>query len=194
MCGMTMPAWTEVQLAVGGALRLAIGDRRALGLFDTSIDGFWRSFRAAVICYPLYLVLLCFRVSSAHWTQSGVPTILIVESIAYVISWAAFPLLILPLTRLLGREERFLAFMVVYNWSQIPQSALFVLVGLDGATGLMTPAAAGLAQLTAAIAVLVYEWYIARVALLVTGAQATVVVMVDLVLGSALSRIAESLY
>jgi len=191
---MTVPAWTEVQLAVGGALRLACGDRRGLGFFDTSIDGFWRSFRAAVICYPLYLALLSFRVPSASWTQSGVPTILIVESIAFVISWTAFPLLILPLARLLGREDRFLAFMVVYNWSQIPQTVLFVLVGLDGATGLLAPAAAGFAQLVAAIAVLVYEWYIARVALLVTGAQATVVVMVDLVLGTALGRVAEALY
>ena len=191
---MTVPAWTEVQLAVGGALRLARGDRRGFGFFDTSIDGFWRSFRAALICYPLYLALLSFRVPGASWTQSGVPTILIVESIAFVISWTAFPLLILPLARLLGREDRFLAFMVVYNWSQIPQTVLFVLVGLDGATGLLAPSAAGFAQLVAAIAVLVYEWYIARVALLVTGAQATVVVMVDLVLGTALGRVAEALY
>jgi hypothetical protein len=191
---MTIPPWTEVQLAVGGALRLACGDRRALGFFDTSIDGFWRSFRAAAICYPLSLVLLAFRVSAAKWERHGIPTILIVESISYVISWVAFPLLILPLSRFLGREDRFLAFMVVYNWSQIPQSVLFVLVGLDGATGLLTGAALQFAQLAEAIAVLVYEWYIARVALAVTGAQATVVVMVDLVLGSALGRFAETLY
>ena len=190
----TASAWTEVQTAVVGALRLAIGDRRGLGLFDTSIDGFWRSFRAAVICYPLYLLLVGLRVAAAQWERHGIPTILIVESIAYVISWTAFPLLILPLARWLGREDRFLAFMVVYNWSQIPQTVLFVLVGLDSATGLLAASAAQFAQLAAAIAVLVYEWYIARVALAVTGAQATVVIMVDLVLGTALGRVAESLY
>jgi len=195
---MTVPqwteAWTEVQLAVGGALRLACGDRRGLGLFDTSIDGFWRSFRAALICYPLYLLLLGFRVAAAQWDASGIAPILVVESIAYVISWVAFPLLILPLARWLGREDRFLAFMVAYNWSQVPQTVLFALVGLDGATGLLAPSAAQFTQLAAAIAVLVYEWYIARVALAVTGAQATVVVIVDLVLGTALGRVAESLY
>ena len=191
---MTVPPWTEVQLAVGGALRLAIGDRRGLGFFDASIDGFWRSFRAAVLCYPLYLLLLAFRVSSAHWTEAGVATILVVESIAYVIAWAAFPLLILPLARLLRREDRFLAFMVAYNWSQLPQTVLFALVGLDGATGLLTPSSMQFAQFSAAVAALVYEWYIARVALLVSGAQATVIVMVDLVLGTALGRIAEALY
>ena len=100
---MTVPAWLEVQLAVGGALRLARGDPRGLGFFDTSIDGFWRSFRAAAICYPFFLILLAFRVSAAHWEASGVPRIVIVETIGYVISWVAFPLLMLPLSRCSGR-------------------------------------------------------------------------------------------
>ena len=125
----TASAWTEVQLAVGGALRLAVGDRRGLGFFDASIDGFWRSFRAGLICYPLYLLLVSFRVPTAQWELSGVAPILIVETIAYVISWVGFPLLILPVSRHLGRDNRFLPFMVVYNWSQIPQTVLFVLVG-----------------------------------------------------------------
>jgi hypothetical protein len=191
---MTVPAWTEVQLAVGGALRLAMGDRRGLGFFDASIDGFWRSFRAALICYPLYLLLLGFRVASPQWDASGIAPILLVESIAYVISWVAFPLVILPLTRWLGCENRFLVFMVAYNWSQIPQTALFALVGVDQATGLLAPSAAHFAQFAAATAVLVYEWYIARVALAVSGGQATVVVMVDLVLGTLLGRVTEALY
>ena len=63
---MIISAWTEVQLAIGGALKLARGDARGLGFFDLSIDGFWRSFRAAAICYPLYLFLLIARVSAAQ--------------------------------------------------------------------------------------------------------------------------------
>ena len=191
---MTVAAWTEVQLAVGGALRLAVGDRRGLGFFDASIDGFWRSFRAGMICYPFYLLLLAFRISTPHWAASGVPSILVVETISYVISWVAFPLLMLPLLRTLGRQSRFLPFMVAYNWSQIPQTALFVLVALDGAAGLLSPSSAAAASLVAAIASLVYEWYIARVALLVTAAQAMLVVIIDLVLGLSLGRVAQSLY
>ena len=191
---MTVPAWTEVQLAVGGALRLACGDRRGFGFFDTSIDGFWRSFRAGLICYPLYLLLLSFRIDASIWAASGVVPILAAETIAYVIAWVAFPLLILPLARRLDRENRFLAFMVAYNWSQIPQSVLFVLIGLDGVTGLLPPSVVQVAGLLAVIAVLVYQWFIARVALAVTGAQATLVVILDLLLGTALGRIAEQLY
>jgi len=190
----TASAWTEVQMAVGGALRLAIGDRRGLKFFDTSIDGFWRSFRAALICYPLYLLLVSFRVTDAQWEMSGAASILIVETIAYVISWVGFPLLILPVSRQFGRGDRFLSFMVAYNWAQVPQTAVFVLVGLDGATGLQPPSGAHLAGLLAAIAGLVYEWYIARVALAVTGTQATLVVIIDLLLSTTLGHIALSLY
>ena len=190
----TASAWTEVQLAVGGALRLAVGDRRGLEYFDASIDGFWRSFRAAAICYPLYLFLVSVRVAHAQWEISGVAPILIVETIAYVISWVAFPLLILPVARHLGRETRFLPFMVVYNWSQIPQTVVFVLVGLDTATGLLPPSGAHFVGLLAAIASLAYEWYIARVALAVTGTQATLVIIIDLLLSTTVGRIAQSLY
>ena len=190
----TASAWTEVQLAVGGALRLAVGDRRGLGYFDASIDGFWRSFRAAAICYPLYLFLVSVRVPHAQWEISGVAPIVIVETIAYVISWAGFPLLILPVGCHLGRAGRFLPFMVVYNWSQIPQTVVFVLVGLDTATGLLPPSGAHFAGLLAAIAALAYEWYIARVALAVTGTQATLVIIIDLLLSTIVGRIAQSLY
>ncbi len=191
---MTVSAWTETQLAIGGALKLARGDARGLGFFDASLDGFWRSFRAALICYPLYLILLAFRVTEPQWAASGIGTIVVVETIAYVISWTAFPLLVLPLCRGLGRENRFFALMVAYNWCQIPQTVLFLIVGLDIATGILSGTAADIAGLAAAIAVMVYEWYIARVALAIPGVQAILVVLIDLVLGTALSRVAESLY
>src|SRR5216684_314978 len=189
---MISAAWAEVQHAVVGALRLAVGDRRGLGFFDASIPGFWRSFRAGAICYPFYLLLLVFRISGARWAAAGIPRVILVETIAYVISWVAFPLIMLHMTRWLGRESRFLPFMVAYNWSQIPQTGLFVLVGLEGASGLASTSAAHSAGLLAIIATLVYEWYIARVALAVTGTQATLVVIVDLLLGTSLGRIAQA--
>lgn len=191
---MTVPAWTEAQLAIGGALKLARGDSRGLGSFDTSLDGFWRSFRAALICYPMYLALLAMRVPAPPWDSAGVIRIVLVESIAFVISWTAFPLLILPLSRAFGRENRFLAFMVVYNWCQVPQTVLFLIVGLDIAAGMLPGGAGDAIGFAAAIAVMVYEWYIARLTLTIPAAQAVLVVLVDLVLGTVLSRVAESLY
>ena len=187
-------AWVELQLALTGCLRLARGDRGGLSCFDRSLDGFWRSFRAAVICYPLYLVLLAMRVSVAEWQTSGGWRIVMVETIGYVVAWVAFPLLMLNVVRWIGREHRFFEFMVPYNWCQVPQSALFVLVGLESASGILSIQASQAIDIVAALATLVYEWFIARVALDTTGLVAAFVVLVDLVLGVLISHVTGRLY
>jgi len=186
-----LPAWVEVRLAVGGALRLALGDRSGLGSFDTSIEGFWRSFRAAAIVYPLYLLL---RITPAQWASGSLVRILLVETIAYVIAWTAFALLMLQLSRMFGRERDYLPFMVVYNWSQLPMTALVTMIALSRASGVFPPAVTQFAELAATVAVLVYEWYIARVALGATGPQAALVVILDVLLGSVIGRVAVMLY
>jgi hypothetical protein len=187
-------AWVEVRLALTGCLWLARGDRGGLSCFDRSLDGFWRSFRAAVVSYPLYLVLLAMRVSVAEWETSGGWRIVMVETIGYVIAWVAFPLLMLNVVRWIGRAHRFFDFMVPYNWCQVPQSALFVLVGLVSAGGVLGAQASEAIDIAAAIATLVYEWFIARVALDTTGLVAVFVVLLDLVLGVLISRITGWLY
>jgi len=183
-----------VRSALVGSLRLAKGDRRGLDCFDRSLDGFWRSFFAGVLSYPLYLALLTMRVSTGEWATAGAVRIILVETIGYVIAWVAFPLLMLSVTRWIGRQHRFFDFMVPYNWCQLPQSVLFVLVGLGSESGMLGVPAAQAIEVAAAIAVLVYEWYIARVGLETSGAAATLVVLVDLVLGIIVSRAAGSLY
>ena len=187
-------AWLEGRLALAGSLRLARGERGGLSFFDRSRDGFWRSFRAAVICYPLYLVLLSMRVSVADWQRSGGWRIVVVETIGYVIAWVAFPLMMLTVTRWIGRAHRFFDFMVPYNWCQVPQSALFVLIGLVSAGGALGVRVSAAIEIGAVIATLVYEWFIARVALNTTGLVAVFVVLLDLVLGALINRITGGLY
>ena len=186
--------WSEAWLALGGALRLARGDRGGLACFDRSLDGFWRSFRAAAITYPLYLVLLTMRVSVGEWQRSGGWRIVIVETIGYVIAWVAFPLLMIEVTRWIGRANRFFDFMVPYNWCQVPQSALFVLVGVGSESTILVAGAGESLYILALIAALVYEWYIARVALDTTASAAVFIVLVDLILVIVISLAAAGLY
>jgi len=191
---MAMTAWLEARLALTGLMRLARGDVGGLDCFDRSVDGFWRSFRAAVIAYPLYLMLLMMRVTIAEWERSGGFYIISVETIAYVVAWVAFPLAMLTVTRWINRSHRFFDFMVPYNWSQLPQSALFVLVGLQAESQAVSAQPAQVIEIAAAIAVLAYEWFVARVALETTASAAALVVLVDLVLGVLISHVASSLY
>jgi len=190
-------AWVEVRLALAGTWRLARGDRGGLSYFDRSFDGFWRSFRAAIISYPLYLVLLAMRVSVGDWQRSGGLRIVTVETIGYVIGWVAFPLLMMTVTQRLGRAHRFFDFMVPYNWCQLPQSALFVLAGLAVEGGMLGPQPGESIGIVAVFATLVYEWYvwyIARVALDTTAAVAVFIALLDFVLGVMISQVTVGLY
>lgn len=187
---MSGPAWPETRRALAGALILARGDARGLGCFDASIGGFWRSFRAGAICYPFYLGLTLSRLGAANASLRAV----LIETIGYVVSWTAFPLIVLSLCRRLDRDDHFLGFMTAYNWCQVPQIVLFSAIALAEAAGLLTsPVAAG-AGLAAAAAVLVYEWFVARVALDVAAGAAALVVAVDLLLAAVMRQVDESLY
>lgn len=192
---MATASWAaEAWLALTGALRLARGDAKGLAYFDASEQGFWQSFRAAALCYPLYLILLAFPIEIG--TPEAIDPVrqLVVETIHYVISWVAFPLLMLPLVDRLQRRNRFFGFMVAYNWCQLPQMVVFTIVALAGATGLLSAEGVLIADLVVGIAALVYEWYIARVALAVSRPQAVVVIVVDIALATLLTHVSTALY
>ena len=69
-----------------------------------------------------------------------------------------------------------------------------MLVGLQAESEAISAQPAQVIEIAAAIAVLVYEWFIARVALETTASAAALVVLVDLFLGVFISHVASSLY
>ena len=183
-----MRGWQEIRTALLGTLILARGDARGLANFDASLGGFWRSYRAAVICYPLFLAL---ALSRAHNPTGRIG---VVETIGYVVSWTAFPLVMLTLCRRFDRDGHFLGFMTAYNWCQVPQIVLFSAIAAVQAVGLVGEGPAAVIGLVAAVAVLVYEWFVARVALDVSVLVAIMVVVVDVSLAAIIQSVDESLY
>jgi hypothetical protein len=187
-------AWAEAWLALTGALRLARGDPGGLAYFDASETGFWRSFRAAALCYPFYLILLAFPIEIGTPPEVDTFRVIAAETIHYVISWVAFPLLMLPIVDWMQRGHRFFGFMVAYNWCQVPQTVVFALVALAGGSGLLSAEGMLIADLIAGLAALVYEWYVSRVALAVSRPRAGLVILVDVVLATVLSHVSAALY
>jgi hypothetical protein len=189
---MAIPA--DIAKALHGAWRLARFDRAGLAFFGHDEAAFIRSFGAAVIIYPAFLILLALRLSDTEWQDADWLHIFLVETIGYVIAWVAFPLIMVPVTRFLVREHLWLDFIVVYNWSQVVQIGFVVIAnGLAESGMLPSPLAAGIAS-AVTLAVLGYQWFVARVALDISGAAAVMIVLVDLVLGVFISRVAQALH
>jgi hypothetical protein len=187
-----MPRGAELWQALYGAWRFALLDRNALHYFDLSHRGTWRSFWAAAYCYPFFLLERWLELPPEDIANAGLSHIFLVESIGYVIGWAAFPLAALALCRWLGREERGFDFVTAYNWSIVLQITLFVLIGL---LSLILPdGAAVVLQRLGLIAALVYEWFIALVAIGAGGWIAGLVVILDIVLGLFIQLTVLSLY
>ncbi len=178
----------EVISALYGTWRLALRDRHAMVYFDRSLVGTFRSFWAAAICYPAFIALLLLHAARAPEAPASFAS-LTVETIGYVIGWAAYPLAALPFCRWLVPEERALGFIGAYNWSQVLQTFLFVPAAILGTVpGVSADFVATLGTIIY-VALLVYEWFIAQIALEAGGLPAMALVLLDVVLGAFISQV-----
>lgn len=171
----------EIVSSLSGALQLARMDPDGMARFNRTVDGFWRSFFAAVIVAPAYVALTLMHLSQADVPASGA-RILLVESLTYVIGWVAFPLAMAYIAPMLDRDEHYIPFIVAYNWAAVWQTALFLGVSVLAAGGAVPGAAADLLALLATLAILFYQWFIARTALELGGGRAAAVVALDVAL------------
>ncbi len=177
-----MPSRKEVISAIYGAYRLARLDQGGMKHFNLSIEGFWRSFFAAAVVLPFYIVLMFGPLGGYAESAAGIEFFLLVKLGSYAVGWVLFPLAMILLTRLLSLSANYVAFIVVHNWSAVIQVAVllpaYLLVPSDG-----PPQGAGaLVLMMAFAAVLFYQWYVARVALRASALTATGVVVFDVVL------------
>lgn len=188
-----MPTLHEIVTSLYGACRLARLDPGGMSYFDTSIRGVWRSFFAAVLIAPFYAVLLLIRLSGdggdVNLLQFG-----LAEGVAYVLSWVAYPVVMVTLTQIMGCWQRFPGYLVAYNWSMVLQNALFLPIGILGATGALPADAANFLWLIALVAVVVYLWFIARAALDLPPFTCAGIVILDIALSFLISATADGLY
>jgi len=188
---MNLPSQAEIAKALYGAWRLARFDARGLEFFDRSLDGFWKSFFAAAIAAPAHFGLLALAGGDSPVVVAGLFG-LMREAAIYAISWLAFPLVMVYVTRYLDREERFLDYMVPYNWAGVLQIVVFLLVSALAVGGLIPEGLAGFATMAAFVAILVYQWFIARTGLGIGAGAAVAVVFFDMVVGLMVRLLGQS--
>jgi hypothetical protein len=116
--------------------------------------------------------------------------VITVEGISYVIGWLAFPVLMLPTADLLGRRERYVDYMVAYNWTSVPVTVLLAMVITVAA---WSPVLGGFLYLILLVSRLVYQWFIARTALGIGSVPAVALALAEFALGMALGRVTQAL-
>jgi hypothetical protein len=171
----------EIGPAFYGAWRLARFDVNGMRYFDSSIEGFWRSFQVAVLVAPLMVALVALDLSGMR-VEAGWFRIVAGETIAYVISWVAFPLAAFYIVRLVDREDRYLGFIVAYNWSTLIQIAVLLPAAALSHRGVLPAGLGGVIALGSQIALLVYEWFIVRTALNLASIAAAGIVLIDVII------------
>jgi hypothetical protein len=166
-----------------GALLLARGRAAGLMLIDPSAPAALRSFRVALFCLPVLLLLRLLGWSEGRGPPGGAVLALAAETVGFVLAWAGFALASLPVADALGRRARWPLFLAAWNYSNVVQygvllaaTGLPLLVGLPG----IVTQALGLVALGYIVWL---EWFVVRVALGVSSAQAVGLVVLDLLIG-----------
>ena len=171
----------ETLASIYGAYRLACGDTRGLNYFNATYEGFWRSFSAAIIIAPVFIIFLSIQYSYDA-KNVNLMRFFYIHSIAYVTGWVAFPLLIFHLANLLKFNQGIICYIISYNWCSLLQNLIYlpfvIIVGafqIQG--GIINTIGIFLLGL-----VILYTWFISKVALNISGLFAVVIVMIDLFL------------
>jgi hypothetical protein len=182
----------EAAAALYGAYRLARLDPSGMRHFDVSIGGFWRSFNAAAIALPFYAALVLLRLDYRPVASDSL-RIFLVEVIAYAIGWTAFPLAAFYLTQALDRTPRYPGYIVAYNWAAVLQVAAYLIVTALLGLSLRGTMLGTAFELGVFIAVLFYQYFIARVALDVDAMPAIGLVLTDFLLSALIETIVGAL-
>jgi hypothetical protein len=171
----------ETVRSIFGAWRLALLDRRGIALFNGTREGAVNSFWVAALLLPFHVILL-----AQNWAQVeadlSLGRLLLVESLAYVIGWTAFPVLAIPIVRMMGRWDRLFGFIAAYNWSHVIQMAVTMAAMIVDVSGIL-PRQAVIALLFAAeLLMLIYEGWVIKLALSIGGLEAAGLVLLDVML------------
>ena len=179
----------EITKSINGAWRIARMDQNALNYFNMSIEGFWRSFLAVLIVVPLYVVFLVLNLGQLSGMElpTGSATskelYVAIKLAAHILGWLAFPVVMIPISRLMDLSQSYVPYIIVWNWSNVLVMAVILPAVLLFPPSAQSGQSAKLILMAAQITVLFYGYLVARAGLQCKILTALGVVMLDLLLG-----------
>jgi len=203
-----MPSLGEIWRAFHGAWRLLFLDTRGLADFDGTRTGGVRSFWAIALVLPLNIASAAIQELGPHSDTLPLHSTAF-SVIGQIVAWPLLLAVIYGLVTWYGRPERYWLFVATYNWTQVPLALVMLVIALlaAGAGSLVdfndpssasggTALVAGTMLLVAAtleFAAFVYEGYVAWLSLDAGIALPIIVVLLDVVSGFGVDKIATAL-
>ena len=177
-----VPDRQEIWSSIYGALRLACFDKNGHSHFNVSVEGFWRSFFAAVLVAPCHAILLSQGMFGAVGTFSV--WMVVVHIAGYTASWILFPLVMFFVVDLIGLGQRYAALIVAINWTRVISMPIRVL-----SLGILLAlpfSIAGFVAEAIIIGLIIYDWFVIRTALQTSGTVALAILLFGLLLNGML--------
>ena len=183
MPGLSPAAPLRQTIASGlrGAFRLARGRVEGLLLIEGTPEAVRRSFTAALLCLPAFVALKLLSWAGSP-PATGLARSFAAEFIGYVVAWAGFALASLPLAEAQGRRAEWPHFIAAWNWANVVQYLVLLVLTVPAAFGLPDVLARGLGLAALGYA-LWLEWFVAKAALHISGGRAVGFVLLDLLIG-----------
>lgn len=114
----------ETLHALATTWRLFRGDASAVDDYDNTVGGFWHSFLALVLAAPI--VAFQTRVREANMEAAETPPSVDIADLSlggivlvHVLAWAIFPLLMIPVVRLIDRSATYVRYIIAHNWASL---------------------------------------------------------------------------
>ena len=177
---MPLPSKQEVANGLMGALMLAKFDRGGANWFDDTVDGFWKSFFAAVLLAP-FSALLLWIVHYAHLPPGvDLGPVLAIEFVGYVGAWLVWPVAAWEITGWAGAQARCRKYIIACNWSEVWLMVLQLPVAVIVASGVAGEGLMGLIYMVMLMMIIGYRFIIARDVLEVPGSVAAGIAFADM--------------
>lgn len=156
-----LPSFAEISSSLYGAWRLIRLDDKAAKYFNLTIEGFWRSFFAAVISLPYFVVAILWLPREAIEAGMEVPDPLL-STVAYLLSWMVFPAVAIVFARMFELSQSYIGYIIAYNWAGALIAQPLLVLAMAEHAGLIDANTMGALQMPIFIFVLWYGWIIAR--------------------------------
>lgn len=188
----------EIARSLTGAWYVFLDRPDAAQLFDVSVNGFWRSFRAIVLVAPAYAlsamvereVILAGLVDAGNWSDQQ---FIVAKVLTLCLDWIALPLLLALVAGQLGVSRTYSAFVVARNWGAVLAIAPFGAIALLYLLGIFGEEATNIGSLVILVIILRYNYLIARRVLGLDTAFAIGLVVADFALSFSIAAFVDGL-